>query len=80
MMRWLYLTIGTLSIISGLITFWLPVPIGVPLVLIGTPIIMRHSPTGRRWIMHLLRRFPTLRKRLKEQEARIAERLDKDQT
>jgi uncharacterized membrane protein YbaN (DUF454 family) len=78
-MKWLYLTIGTLSIFSGLITFWLPVPIGVPLVLIGAPIIMRHSPTGRRWILHSLRRFPSLRKRIKKQEATIAKRLDKEQ-
>ncbi|MCG8038826.1 MAG: hypothetical protein JAZ19_17540 [Candidatus Thiodiazotropha taylori] len=79
-MKWLYLSIGSLSIVSGLITFLLPLPIGVPLLLIGTPIIMRHSPTGRRWIMHLLRRFPALRKRIKEQEASIAKRLDKDQS
>ncbi|MCG7957767.1 MAG: hypothetical protein JAY69_01740 [Candidatus Thiodiazotropha taylori] len=79
-MKWLYLSIGSLSIVSGLITFLLPLPIGVPLLLIGTPIIMRHSPTGRRWIMRLLRRFPALRKRIKEQEARIAKRLDKDQS
>ncbi len=78
-MKWLYLSIGALSIASGLITFLLPLPIGVPLLLIGTPIIMRHSPSGRRWIMLLLRRFPALRKRIKEQEARIAKRLDADQ-
>jgi uncharacterized membrane protein YbaN (DUF454 family) len=77
-MKWLYLLIGALSIIAGLVTFWLPVPIGVPLVLIGAPIIMRHSPHGRRWIMLLLRRFPSLRKSIKEQEARIAKRLDED--
>ncbi|MCG8015377.1 MAG: hypothetical protein JAY97_04090 [Candidatus Thiodiazotropha sp. 'RUGA'] len=79
-MKWLYLSIGSLSILSGLITFLLPLPIGVPLLLIGTPIIMRHSPTGRRWIMHLLRRFPALRKRIKEQEASIAKRLDNDRS
>ncbi|MCG7897584.1 MAG: hypothetical protein JAY99_18250 [Candidatus Thiodiazotropha lotti] len=79
-MKWLYLSIGSLSIVSGLITFLLPVPIGVPLLLVGTPIIMRHSPTGRRWIMHMLRRFPAMRKRIKEHEARIAKHLDDDQS
>ncbi|MES9850766.1 MAG: hypothetical protein ABW170_08900 [Candidatus Thiodiazotropha sp. L084R] len=75
-MKWIYLSVGALSILAGLITFWLPVPIGVPLVLIGAPIIMRHSPNGRRWLMLLLRRFPVLRKTIKEQEARISKRLD----
>ncbi|MES9832789.1 MAG: hypothetical protein ABW139_11185 [Candidatus Thiodiazotropha sp. DIVDIV] len=75
-MKWIYLSVGALSILAGLITFLLPVPIGVPLVLIGAPIIMRHSPNGRRWLMLLLRRFPVLRKTIKEQEARISKRLD----
>jgi hypothetical protein len=59
-LKWLYISFGTLSILGGLITFWLPVPIGVPLMLIGTPIIMRHSTRGRRLILRLGRRFPGL--------------------
>jgi uncharacterized membrane protein YbaN (DUF454 family) len=77
LLKWIYLLLGALSIIAGVITFWLPVPIGVPLVLVGAPIIMRHSPHGRRWIMLLLRHFPSLRKTIKEQEARISNKLDR---
>ena len=62
LLKWLYISFGTLSIVGGLITFWLPVPIGVPLMLIGTPIIMRHSVRGRRLILRLARRFPGLRR------------------
>ena len=75
-LKWLYLLFGSLSIIGGLITFWLPVPIGVPLVLIGAPIIMRHSPQGRRWILRLLKHFPSLQNTIKEQEERISRKLD----
>ena len=64
LLKWLYISFGTLSILGGLVTFWLPVPIGVPLMLIGTPIIMRHSVRGRRLILRLVRRFPLLRRRL----------------
>jgi hypothetical protein len=64
LLKWLYISFGTLSILGGLITFWLPVPIGVPLMLIGTPIIMRHSARGRRLILRLARRFPSLRRLL----------------
>jgi hypothetical protein len=64
LLKWLYISFGTLSILGGLITFWLPVPIGVPLMLIGAPIIMRHSARGRRLILRLARRFPGLRRLL----------------
>ena len=64
LLKWLYISFGTLSILGGLITFWLPVPIGVPLMLIGTPIIMRHSVHGRRLLMRLARRFPMLERYL----------------
>lgn len=60
LLKWLYISFGTLSIAGGLITFWLPVPIGVPLMLIGTPIIMRHSVRGRRLLMRLAKHFPSL--------------------
>lgn len=65
LLKWLYIAFGTLTLIGGVITFWLPLPIGMPLMLIGTPIIMRHSPRGRRWILRLTRRFPRLRSGLR---------------
>jgi uncharacterized membrane protein YbaN (DUF454 family) len=71
LLKWLYISFGTLSIVSGLITFWLPVPIGVPLMLIGTPIIMRHSARGRRLILRLAHRFPRLKRLLKRYRERL---------
>ncbi|MEJ2464557.1 MAG: hypothetical protein P8045_02495 [Candidatus Thiodiazotropha sp.] len=64
LLKWLYISLGSLSIIGGLITFWLPLPIGIPLMMLGTPIIMRHSAKGRRWILRLSQHFPLLRRGL----------------
>jgi len=60
LLKWLYIGFGTLTLIGGLITFWLPLPLGVPLMMIGTPIIMRHSVRGRRLLLRLRARFPVL--------------------
>jgi uncharacterized membrane protein YbaN (DUF454 family) len=60
-MKWIFISLGGLSIFSGLITFWLPIPIGLPLILVGLALIARHSPTGRRWISWTLDRFPWVR-------------------
>jgi hypothetical protein len=70
LLKWLYISFGILFIFGGLITFWLPVPIGVPLLLIGTPIIVRHSAYGRRVIVRIFRRFPLLRRSLRVKTAK----------
>ena len=64
LLKWLYIGVGSLFILSGLITFWLPLPIGMPLILIGAPIVMRHSLKGRRLILKTVRRFPVLERGL----------------
>ena len=35
---------GGLLVLLGVVTFWLPLPIGVPLILLGAPLLLRHSP------------------------------------
>lgn len=60
-MKWIFISLGGLSVFSGIITFWLPIPIGLPLILIGLALIARHSPTGRRGISSMLDRFPWVR-------------------
>jgi len=62
LLKWLYIGFGTLTLIGGLITFWLPLPIGLPLMMIGTPLIMRHSARGRLLMRRLRSRFPILNK------------------
>ena len=45
-------------------TGYVPLPIGMPLILIGAPIVMRHSLKGRRLILKTVRRFPVLERGL----------------
>jgi hypothetical protein len=58
MLKWLLITLGCLSLFSGMLTFWLPLPIGIPLILMGTALLVRHSPHARQQITHLARRNP----------------------
>lgn len=66
MLRWLYIGFGALSVVAGLITFWLPLPIGIPLLLIGLPVLMKYSPHTRSWILRRARRWPLLEKSLRQ--------------
>ncbi|MGD8515163.1 MAG: hypothetical protein PVF52_06090 [Granulosicoccaceae bacterium] len=64
-MKWIYISLGSISIVGGLITFWLPVPIGIPLLMIGVPLIMNHSNHGRQLLLQLFHRWPVLYRKLK---------------
>jgi hypothetical protein len=57
-LKWLFISLGTLSVFGGIVTFWLPLPIGVPLMLLGTTLLVRHSPQSRRQVVRLVRRYP----------------------
>lgn len=59
--KWFYIILGSLSILAGLITIWMPIPIGIPLLLMGLPLLMRYSPNGRKWIIKLAHRYPKLK-------------------
>jgi uncharacterized membrane protein YbaN (DUF454 family) len=56
--KWSFIVIGGLLVLLGLITFWLPLPIGVPLMLLGAPLLLRHSPHARAWWAQLRDRLP----------------------
>jgi hypothetical protein len=60
--KWTMIVIGALVVLLGLVTFWLPLPVGLPLLLIGVPVLIRYSPHARRWWTRLrrgpLRRLP----------------------
>jgi len=47
LLKWIFITTGAFSVFSGVLTFWLPVPIGLPLILLGTALLVRHSPRAR---------------------------------
>lgn len=52
------ITIGGGLVLLGLLTFWLPLPIGVPLMLLGMPLLLRHSPHARLAWQRLRHRLP----------------------
>lgn len=52
---------GILLIVAGIATFPLPLPIGLPLAVIGLTLVVRNSMTGRRRLAALLARHPRLR-------------------
>lgn len=60
MLRWLYMGMGGLAILAGALIFWLPVPIGLPLILLGLPLVTRHSPWARERVLGVLRQWPRL--------------------
>jgi type IV secretory pathway TrbD component len=60
-LRWLMVGTGLLIVLLGFVTFWLPIPIGLPLLLVGTALMLRFSSSARRLLVALMRRHPRLR-------------------
>lgn len=58
LMKWLFIGFGAASVFGGMLTFWLPIPIGIPLILLGTALLVRYSPTVRRQVARLVLRYP----------------------
>jgi hypothetical protein len=53
--RWSMILFGGLLVLLGLVTFWLPLPVGLPLMLLGAPLLLKASPHARRWWVRLRR-------------------------
>jgi hypothetical protein len=70
LLKLFYLIAGSLSVLSGMALFWLPLPFGIPLILLGTGLFMRSSPEVRKRIeeyikgrkyLHFVTRFIQVR-------------------
>lgn len=59
MRKAIFLTIGATLVVLGAIIAPLPGPGGLPVVLIGTVVLLRHSPRLRRRWVKARRRWPT---------------------
>jgi hypothetical protein len=57
-LKWLFIGFGTISVFGGVLTFWLPLPIGIPLMLLGTATLVRYSPFARHQVTRLALRYP----------------------
>jgi hypothetical protein len=58
LLKWLFIGFGGISLLAGLLTFWLPLPIGVPLMLLGLTLLVRYSPHAREQLARLVLRYP----------------------
>jgi hypothetical protein len=62
--KWLIILFSAILLVTGLITFPLPFPIGLPLFILGLTILMRHSSDVKRYLVKLSRRYPLLHRML----------------
>jgi len=62
--KWLMILVGILLLIIGLLTFPLPLPIGLPILLVGIALLLRYSSDAKRFLLRLSKRHPRLRELL----------------
>ena len=55
-MKWLIIPLSLAVLILGVLTFWLPIPVGLPLMLLGSYLLLKHSTVARRAMACTLRR------------------------
>lgn len=65
LVRWLMVLAGIVIVITGLLTFVLPIPIGLPLLALGLLVLVRHSQVARYLMIKAARRHPGLRRLLR---------------
>ena len=52
------IALGGITIAAGVVTFWLPLPIGIPLIMIGMPVLLKYSPSARQRLISLTKSYP----------------------
>jgi len=85
LLRWFFISLGGVAVIGGLATLPLPIPLGIPLLLIGLPLLLKYAPRrGRLWILKLAKRHPPLYRQLRRikwvPEEEVAESPGRDGT
>ncbi|MFO8024445.1 hypothetical protein [Thiohalophilus sp.] len=83
MIKWFWIVLGSTSTVGGLLVLWSPLPLGLPLLLIGIPLLMKYSPRSRTTFVSIADRFPILRRSLQRlnppaEEAPDASSVEKD--
>ena len=59
--RVLLVGLGAFLVVLGALTFPLPLPVGLPLAVLGLALVVRNSRAGKRWLVALAARHPRLR-------------------
>lgn len=66
--RLIMLIIAAVCLIVGAITFPMPIPLGIPLIAIGTALLILTSKTVRNWTRSMRVRYPGLDDKLRKAE------------
>ncbi|MDZ7804548.1 hypothetical protein [Thiohalophilus sp.] len=64
MLKWLWIVLGSTSTLGGLLVLWSPLPLGLPLLLIGIPLLMKYSPRSRTTFTWIAGHIPMLQRPL----------------
>jgi hypothetical protein len=65
MLKWFWIFLGSTSVLAGLMVIWTPVPLGLPLLMVGFPLLMKYSPQSRDGVQRMAAQFPRLFKPLR---------------
>jgi hypothetical protein len=79
LLKWPMIFLGVFLLIIGLITFPLPIPIGLPIVLLGIALLVRYSCDAHRLLSRLGKRHPLLGELLTRLRKEPCEKPVKDQ-
>jgi hypothetical protein len=63
--KYFLLGLASVSFVGGMITFWLPFPIGLPLLLVSLSIFINYSKHARHLLFSLARGYPRIEEILK---------------
>ncbi len=68
--KWARIVVGLILVFAGFVLVWTPLPVGLPLMLVGLPLLIRFSPTARGIVLKRLRRHPGLARRVRRMAPR----------
>lgn len=68
--KWSLILAGGAAVVLGLATVWTPLPTGLPLLVVGSTLLVRNSPHARVFYRRVVARSPLLRERLGRRRSR----------
>jgi len=69
--KWIIRTLAVLALALGAVLFWLPIPLGAPLIAVGAALMVTSSVAARRWLRRVRRRQQSLDHFLEGLEPRL---------
>lgn len=53
MLKWFWILFGSMSVLTGLLVIWSPLPLGLPLFMTGIPLLIKYSSHSRNSVLWL---------------------------